>query len=72
LLGILMWIYSRVPAQARVLAIVVAAWELCVWIPTDLLASSNGFELGRTAGLLAVHAAIGLSGIFVLRRAPRA
>ena len=34
LLGALMWIFSGVPAKARVLVIVVAAWELLVWAPT--------------------------------------
>jgi hypothetical protein len=71
LLGVLMWIYSRVPAQARVLVIVVAAWELLVWLPVDIVASSNGFVLVRAVSLFAIHVAIGLSGILLLRRAAR-
>jgi hypothetical protein len=68
LLGALMWIYSRVPAQARVLIIVVAAWELLVWAPLDLFGLLNGFEIGRAVALIAIHVAIGISGIVLLRR----
>ncbi len=69
LFGALMWLFSGTPAKGRVLAIVIAAWELLVWVPADLVGVFNGFEVGRVAGLIAVHAAIGLSGILVLRRA---
>jgi hypothetical protein len=68
LLGAMMWIYSRVPAKARVLVIVVAAWELLVWAPLDMTGLFNGFEVPRALTLLAIHAAIGISGIVVLRR----
>jgi hypothetical protein len=70
LLGSLMWIYSRVPAKARLLVIVVAAWELLVWAPTDIVGLFNGFEVPRAVTLIAIHALIGISGILVLRRAP--
>jgi hypothetical protein len=69
LLGGMMWIFSRAPARARVLVITVVAWELLVWLPADLVGFLNGFAPGRAAGLMAVHAVIGLSGIVVLRRA---
>jgi hypothetical protein len=71
LLGTMLWIFSRVPAQARVLIIVVAAWELLVWAPLDVLGLFNGFEVPRALTLIAIHAAIGISGIVVLRRAPK-
>jgi len=71
LLGILMWIYSWLPERARVLVVVVAAWELLVWLPVDIIASSNGFVLTRAATLFAIHVAIGVSGILLLRRAAR-
>jgi hypothetical protein len=43
LLGALMWIFSAVPARARLLVIVVAAWELLVWAPLDVIGFFNGF-----------------------------
>jgi hypothetical protein len=71
LLGAMLWIYSRAPAQARVLVIVVVAWELLVWAPLDMAGMFNGFEVPRALTLLAIHAAIGISGIVVLRGAPK-
>jgi hypothetical protein len=71
LLGAMLWIYSRTPAKARVLVIVVVAWELLVWAPLDLAGMFNGFEVPRALTLLAIHAAIGISGIVVLRGAPK-
>jgi hypothetical protein len=71
LLGSMMWIFSRVPARARVLVVTVVAWELLVWLPIDLVGFFNGFEVGRAVGLITVHAVIGLSGLLVLRRAPK-
>ena len=71
LLGALLWIYSRAPAKARVLVIVVVAWELLVWAPLDMAGMFNGFEVPRALTLLAIHAAIGISGIVVLRGAPK-
>lgn len=70
LFGALMWLWSGTPSKGRVLVIVIAAWELLVWAPIDLVGAFNGFEVGRAVSLIAVHAAIGLSGILVLRRAP--
>lgn len=72
LLGALMWIFSGAPSKARLLVIVVAAWELLVWAPTDLVGLLNGFEVPRALTLIAIHAVIGVSGIIVLRRAPAA
>ena len=72
LLGSMMWIFSRAAAGARMLVIVVAAWELLVWAPLDVIGLLNGFEVGRVAALVAIHALIGVSGILVLRRAPTA
>jgi hypothetical protein len=68
LLGALMWIYSRVPEKARVLVIVVVAWELLVWAPVDVIGVFNGFVVPRALALLAIHAAIGISGLVLLRR----
>jgi hypothetical protein len=70
LLGGLLWFYSRVPAQARVLVITVVAWELCVWLPLDLIGLFNGFELARVASLVTIHAVIGASGMLALRLQP--
>jgi hypothetical protein len=66
LLGALLWIYARAPAQARVLIIVVAAWELLVWIPVVAVSTLQVFDPGRIA-LSTIHAAIGITGILVLR-----
>jgi hypothetical protein len=67
LLGALLLIYSREPAAARVLVVVVAAWELLVWIPVDVVSTLQLFDGGRIV-LSAIHAAIGITGILVLRR----
>lgn len=68
LLGVLMLLFSRAPARARVLVIVVAAWELLVWLPVDFIASLNGFEVPRAVTLMAIHLVIGISGALLLRR----
>lgn len=68
LLGVMMWLYSRTPAKAGLLVIVVVCWELLVWAPVDIVGVFNGFEVGRAAALLAIHAAIGVSGLLVVRR----
>jgi hypothetical protein len=72
LLGAMLWIFSSAPAKARMLVMVVVAWELLVWAPLDVIGLFNGFEIGRAAALLAIHAAIGISGILVLRSTPSA
>ncbi len=69
LLGAMLWIYSRAPERSRVLVIVVAAWELLVWIPVDAVSTLQVFDVGRLV-LTAIHAAIGITGILVLRRLP--
>ena len=71
LLGAMMLIHSRAPEKARLLVIVVAAWELLVWLPVDIVASFNGFTVSRTVTLVVVHVAIGISGLLLLRRALR-
>jgi hypothetical protein len=65
-----MWFYSRTPAKARLLVIVVATWELLVWAPTDIIGLLNGFELPRAVTLITIHALIGITGLLVLRGAP--
>jgi len=67
LLGAMLWIYSRAPARARVLIIVVAAWELLVWIPVDTVSTLQVFDVGRIV-LTTIHAVIGITGILILRR----
>ena len=68
LLGAMMLIFSRVPARARMLVVTVAAWELLVWLPVDLVAMFDGFGVARAATLITIHAVIGVSGIVLLRR----
>ena len=67
LLGAMAWIYSRAPARARVLIVVIAAWELLVWIPVDVVSTLHVFDVGRLV-LTTIHAVIGASGIVILRR----
>ena len=69
LFGAMMWIYSGAPARARLLIVIVAAWELLVWIPVDAVSSLQVFVVGRIV-LSAIHAVIGISGIVILRRLP--
>ena len=71
LLGAMMLIFSRWPTRAGVLVTIVAAWELLVWLPVDLLASFNGFEVARAVTLMTIHVVIGVSGIVLLRRATK-
>ena len=67
LLGAMARIYSRAPARARVLIVVIAAWELLVWIPVDVVSTLRVFDVGRLV-LTTIHAVIGVSGTVVLRR----
>lgn len=67
LLGALAWIYSRAPARARALIVVIAAWELLVWIPVDVVSTLQVLDTGRIV-LSAIHAVIGITGIVILRR----
>ena len=71
LLGAMMLIFSRVPARAGVLVVTVAAWELLVWLPVDLVALFNGFGVSRAVALITIHTVIGVSGIVLLRRQSR-
>ena len=68
LLGAMAWIYSGAPARGRVLIVVMAAWELLVWIPVDVVSTLQVFDTGRIV-LSSIHAVIGITGIVVLRRA---
>ena len=70
LLGALAWLHSRAPAHARVLIVVISAWELLVWIPVDVVSSLQVFDVGRV-WMSTIHVVIGLTGIFILRRLPR-
>lgn len=69
LLGAMAWIYSGSPA--RVLIVIIVAWELLVWIPVDVVSTLHVLDTGRIV-LSAIHAAIGISGILILRRLPAA
>jgi hypothetical protein len=71
LLGVMMWLYSGNPAGARTLIIIVAAWELLVWIPVDVISTLQVFDTGRIV-LTSIHAVIGVSGVLLLRRLPAA
>ena len=71
LLGAMAWIYSRTPARGRVLIVVIAAWELLVWIPVDIVSTLHVFDTARIV-LSSIHALIGISGIVILRRLPAA
>ena len=69
LLGAMAWIYSRAPA--RLLIVLIVAWELLVWIPVDVVSTLHVFDTGRIV-LSAIHAVIGVTGIVILRRLPAA
>jgi uncharacterized membrane protein (GlpM family) len=68
LFGALLWLFSRQLERARVLTLIVVAWELLVWLPLDLIAFMNGFAAERAASLIAVHLIIGVTGILALRQ----
>jgi hypothetical protein len=70
LLGVMMLIFSRMPERARVLVITVAAWELLVWLPVDLVGLSSGFAVPRALSLIAIHVSIGVSGLLLLPPQP--
>ena len=65
----MMWIFSRAPAKARCSSRRgrVGAARLGADRSRRVF---NGFEVGRAAALIAIHVAIGVSGILVLRRVP--
>ena len=67
LLGVTMLIFSRKPERARLLVTIVAAWELLVWLPVDLVGLSSGFAVPRALTLITIHAVIGVSGLLLLR-----
>lgn len=67
LLGTMMLSFSRVPARAGVLVMIVAAWELLVWLPVDLMSMFNGFAVLRAVSLMAIHIVIGVTGARKLR-----
>ena len=66
-LGVLLLYFTRKPARAGALVIVVVALEIFAWMPVDIVALSYGWPVARGAALLAVHAAIAIGGILALR-----
>jgi hypothetical protein len=68
LLGVMMLIFSRVPARASLLVVTVAAWELLVWLPADLVGIFSGFATARAISLITFHVVVGVSGLLLLRR----
>jgi hypothetical protein len=73
-LGVLMLYFTRAPARAGVLVLVVIALELFAWMPLDTVTLSYGWSPARSISLLVVHLAIAVTGILALRasRAARA
>jgi hypothetical protein len=71
LLGGMAWIYSGAPVRGRLLIVIIVAWELLVWISVDVVSTLHVFDQGRIV-LSAIHAAIGITGIVILRRLPAA
>ena len=73
-LGALMLYFTRAPARAGVLVIVVAALELFAWMPLDIVTLSSGWSATRSVPLIVIHLAIAATGILALRasRAARA
>jgi len=67
LLGAMAWIYSGAPARGRALIVVIAALELLVWIPVDVVSTLQVFDTARIV-LSSIHAVIGITGIVILRR----
>jgi hypothetical protein len=73
-LGILMLYFTRMPARAGGLVMVVAALELFAWMPLDVVAWSSGWAATRSVPLIVVHLVIAGTAILALRasRAARA
>jgi hypothetical protein len=73
-LGVLMLYFTRAPARAGLLVVVVVALELFAWIPLDTVTLSYGWSPARSVSLIVVHLAIAITGILALRasRAARA
>lgn len=71
LLGAMMLVWSRTPEKAGVLVVIVAASELLVWLPVDVIGLLNGFEVPRAVMLMTIHLVIGVSGLLLLRGARR-
>jgi hypothetical protein len=73
-LGALLLYFTRAPAQAGGVVIVVVALELFAWVPLDAVTLSYGWSLARSISLLLIHFAIAVTGILALRasRAARA
>jgi hypothetical protein len=66
-LGILMLYFTREPARAGGLVIVVAALELFAWMPLDVVAWSSGWAATRSVPLIVVHILIAGTAIIALR-----
>jgi hypothetical protein len=67
ILGVMMLYFSRTPARAGMLILIVSALELFAWIPLDIMALNSGWSLARGVALLTIHSAIAASGILLLR-----
>jgi hypothetical protein len=66
-LGVLLLYFTRAPARAGMLVVVVAALELFAWIPLDAVTLSYGWSPARSLTLLTVHVAIAATGVLALR-----
>jgi hypothetical protein len=66
-LGALLLYFTRAPARAGVLVVVVVALELFAWMPLDTVTLSYGWSPARSISLLVVHLVIAGTGILALR-----
>lgn len=67
ILGVMMLYFTRAPARAGMLMVVVIALELFAWTPLDLMALASGWSIPRGLTLLTIHLSIAGTGILLLR-----
>jgi len=67
-LGVLLLYYSRQPAQARLLVLIVALLELFAWVPYDLVWFAVGLPVAPAIPFLIIHLLIGVTGVLFLRQ----
>ncbi len=67
ILGVMMLYFTRTPARAGMLILIVCALELFAWVPLDVMALNSGWSLARGVTLLTIHIAIAATGILLLR-----
>ncbi len=67
ILGVMMLYFTRAPARAGMLILIVSALELFAWIPLDVMALNSGWSVARGVVLLTIHIAIAGTGILLLR-----